>query len=77
MNQFNQLNNEMEGIRRQIEQSWDPQSERRPPFRTVHQKWTNDVTEIQGVLAQIIRAATDGPGQTCPTPSVRWRGVHA
>lgn len=77
MNQFNQLNSEMEGIRRQIEQSWDPQSEASAAFRTVHQKWTNDVTEIQGVLAQIIRAATDGQGNMSDTERAVARTFNA
>ncbi|GAA2054952.1 WXG100 family type VII secretion target [Williamsia deligens] len=77
MGQFNQLNEEMQQIRTKIEQSWDPQSEAAASFRAVHQKWTSDVTEIQGVLAQIIRAASDGQGNMSDTERAVARTFNA
>ena len=64
---FTNLVGEMNGLRKQVVDNWDPESDSAKAFYVAHDKWTKDVEEIQQVLRTIIVRATDGVGDMAST----------
>ena len=64
---FTNLVGEMNSLRKQVVDNWDPSSDSAAAFYTAHDKWTKDVEEIQQVLRSIIARATDGVGDMAST----------